>query len=81
MHDRISGLLHLQAALDDRAMVSGHLNRAWVSEEVGRVEHVDVETVALDPLAAVQESAKVSDRAVIDGHAAAFSIARTALIW
>ncbi len=58
----VARLLHVQTALDDAAMVAGHLDRAVVPEEVGRVQHVDVQRVALDPLAAVQEPAQQPDR-------------------
>ena len=69
-HQRVAGLLHLQALLDDLAMVARHLDRARVAEEVGRVQHVDVQRVALDPLAAVDQAAQVADRAVVDRDAA-----------
>src|SRR6476659_5880243 len=39
-------------------MVPGELHRARVAEEVGSVQEVDVERVALDPLGAVQEPAE-----------------------
>ena len=56
------GLLQRQPALDGRGRVPGQLDGAVVAEEVGRVEHVDVERVALDPLAAVEEAAEHPDR-------------------
>ena len=40
---------------DELGMVARELDRALVAEEVGRVEHEDVQRVALDPLAAVEE--------------------------
>ena len=42
--------------------VPRELDRSRVAEEVGRVEHVDVERVALDPLAAVEDAAQHLDR-------------------
>ena len=69
-HHRVARLLHLQALFDDLAVVARHLDRARVAEEVRRVQHVDVEAVALDPLAAVDEPAQVADRALVDVHAA-----------
>ena len=57
-HDLVAGLLQPQAALDDRGRIAGELHGSVVTEEVGRVEHVDVERVALDPLAAVEEPAQ-----------------------
>ena len=44
------------------------------------MEHIDVEGVALDPLAAVQQPAQVAQRAV-HRHAQASSMAWAALIW
>ena len=55
---RLPSLLEAQAALDDVRMVGGQLDRARIAQEVGRVEQVDVERVALDPLAAVEEAAQ-----------------------
>ena len=49
-------------ALHDVRMLARHLDRPGVPEEVGRVEHVDVERVALDPLAAVEEPPQQPDR-------------------
>ena len=61
-HHVVAGLLQREPALDRRRRVAGELDRAVVAEEVGRVEHVDVERVALDPLAAVEEAAQQPDR-------------------
>ena len=47
--------------LDDRRVVGGHLDRAGVAEEVRRVQQVDVQRVALDPLAAVEQPAQQPD--------------------
>ena len=57
----VAGLLEVQARLDRGAVVAGQLERAGVAQEVGRVEQVDVEGVALDPLAAVEEAAQGAD--------------------
>ena len=67
-HQRVPGLLHLESLLDDLAVVARHLDRARVAEEVGSVEHVHVQAVALDPLAAVEQPAQIADRAVVDPH-------------
>ena len=80
-HQRVAGLLHLQPLLDDLAVVARHLDRARVAEEVGCVQHVDVQRVALDPLAAVEQPAQVADRPSSISTPQASSIARTALIW
>ena len=42
----------------------GQVERARVAEEVGQVEQVDVEGVALDPLAAVEQPSQCPDRRV-----------------
>jgi hypothetical protein len=63
-HDPVAELLDAQAALDDLAVIGGELDRARVAEEVGGVEQVDVERVALDPLPAVEEAAQDADRRI-----------------
>jgi hypothetical protein len=48
-------------------VILGEVDSARIAEEVGRVEHEDVERVALDPLAAVEEPAERADlRADVD---------------
>jgi hypothetical protein len=59
-HERVSRLLQSETALDHLAMVPGHLDRAPVSKEVGRVEHRDVQRVALDPIPRSRTSAGAS---------------------
>ena len=76
----LPALLQVQAALDHGAVIARQLERARVAQEVGRVEQVDVEGVALDPLAAVEEAAEGADLRV-DLDAEACSNAWTALIW
>jgi hypothetical protein len=61
-HHLVAGSLEREPALDRLRRVAGKLDRALVAEEVGRVEHVDVQRVALDPLAAVEEAAQEADR-------------------
>jgi hypothetical protein len=61
--DLIAGLQR-QAPLDHGAVVLGHVDGAGVAEEVRRVQQVDVQGVAGDPLAAVQQAAQVRKRAV-----------------
>ncbi len=61
-HHLVAGLLQREPALDRRRRVARQLDGAVVAEEVGRVEHVDVQRVALDPLAAVEEPAQQADR-------------------
>jgi len=61
-HQRVPGLLEGEPALDGLRRVQRQLDRAGVTEEVGGVEHVDVQRVALDPLAAVQQPSQHPDR-------------------
>ena len=48
----------LRPRLDDVRVVGRHLDRVGVAQEVGGVEHIDVQGVALDPLAAVEQAAQ-----------------------
>ncbi len=57
----VAGLLEGQPGLDRRTVVLGQLERAGVAQEVGQVEEVDVQRVALDPLAAVHQPAQRAD--------------------
>ena len=59
LHDRVAGLLQRQPPLDQVAAVFGEGERAGVAEEVGGMQQVDVQGVALDPLAAVEQAAKI----------------------
>ena len=58
----VADLLQLEAALHDVGVVARHLDRALVAEEIGRVQHVDVQRVALDPFAAIEQPAQVAQR-------------------
>ena len=49
-------------------MVARHRDGVRVAEEVGRVQQVDVQRVALDPLAAVEEAPQRAELSV-DDHA------------
>ena len=69
LQDCVAGLLQLQAALDDVAVVAGEGDRVGVAEEVGGVQQVDVQGVAGDPFPAVQQPAQVSQRRVEHGAA------------
>jgi hypothetical protein len=53
-HELVAGLLELQRSLDDLAVIARHLEAVGVPEEVRRVQHEDVQRVALDPLAAIE---------------------------
>ena len=63
----VARLLDRKAALDDRPVIAGQLHRARVPEEVRRVQQVDVQRVALDPFAAVQQPAQVGEGTVHSG--------------
>src|SRR5262249_11685559 len=60
-HQFVAGLLQRETLPDYLGVVLGHLERALVAEEVGRVQHVDMEGVALDPFAAVEQPAERTD--------------------
>ena len=66
-HHLVAGLLHVQRALDQFAVILGELDRARVAQEVRGVEHEHVQRVALDPLAAVEKPPQRPDlRADVD---------------
>jgi hypothetical protein len=78
LHQPVTRLLHAQAPFQDLRVVAGHVDAALVAEEVGRVQQVDVQHVALDPFAAVQQPAQRVHRlghrdsaGVLDGPARA----------
>ena len=58
LHDLVAGPLEPQRLLDDALVIAGHGDRALVTQEVRGVEHVDMEGVALDPFAPVEEPAQ-----------------------
>ena len=53
-----------QSALNQRGMVGGHVDRALVAKEIGCVQEVEVQRMALDPFAAVHQAAQLADRSV-----------------
>ena len=61
--DLVAGLLQRQPAPHRIAVVARHVDGALVAEEVGRMQHVDMQGVALDPFAAVEQPAKVAQGA------------------
>ena len=69
VHQAVAGLLHRESPLDHLAVVGGHVDRALVPEEVGGVQQVHVQGVALDPLAEVDQPPERRDRSV-DRHPA-----------
>ena len=60
-HEQVAGALDLQAAFEGGAIELGERDGVLASEEVRRVQEVDVQGVALDPLAAVEEPAQAPD--------------------
>ncbi len=60
-HQPVAELLQPQRLLDHVGRDRGELDRRVVAEEVRRVQEVDVQRVALDPLAAVEEPAQRLD--------------------
>ena len=69
LHDRVAGPPERQTTLDEITVVTRQLDSSRIAEEIRRVQQVDVQRVAGDPLAAVQQPAQVGDRPV-DGHPA-----------
>ena len=57
-HDVVADLLEAQTSLHQLGVVLGHLHRILIAEKVGGVQHEQMEGVALDPLATVDESAQ-----------------------
>ena len=78
LHQPVARSLQPQASFQEAGMIAGHVDAAFVAEEVGRVQQVDVQHVAFDPLAAVQQPAQCVHRlghrdaaGVLDGPARA----------
>ena len=57
LHHPVAGLLRAETAFDQAAVRLRQLDRVLQAEEVGRVQQVGVQHVALDPLAAVEQAA------------------------
>ena len=55
-HHLVARLLQRERLRDEVGIVARELDRALVAEKVRRVEHEDVQRMALDPLAAVEEA-------------------------
>lgn len=78
--DRVAGLLEPKAAFDVGTSGAGHVDEAVAAEEVGRVEEVDVQRLALDPLTAVEQFRNAANCPSTTTPQAS-SIARQALSW
>jgi hypothetical protein len=57
----VAVFLHPQAAIQFVGKLRRHIEAGVESEEVGRVQQVDVQGVALDPLAAIEQAAQAAD--------------------
>ncbi len=79
-HDLVAGLLEREPAAHHVAVVARHVDGAVIAEEIRRMQHIDVQRVALDPFAAIEQPAQVAQRAGRRVTPRAFSIAWTALI-
>ena len=58
-HEQVADLLDGEAAFDGGAIALGQLHGVGTAQEVGSVEQVDVQGVALYPLSAVEKAAKI----------------------
>src|SRR6516164_4635285 len=57
----VAGLLERQRALHRFAMIARHRNRVRIAEEVWRMQHHNVQRMALNPFAAIEQSAQRPD--------------------
>ena len=62
--DGVSDLLQLKPRFTASRIVVAMRIASGIAEEVGRMQHVDVQHVALDPLAAVEQAAQRAQRTV-----------------
>lgn len=65
-HEGVAGLLEREAPLDVGAVGTGQVDDAVGAEEVGGVQQVDVQGLALDPFAAVEQPAQRGQLTVHD---------------
>ena len=63
LHDAVAHLLQREAPLEGRPVQLCHLHRVLAAEEIGGMEHVDVQRVTLHPFTAVEEATQVGDAA------------------
>ena len=66
LHDQVACALEAEATVHRAPVPPGQLDRVGAAEEVGCVEKVYVESVALDPFAAVEQAAQGGDP-LVDG--------------
>ena len=64
LHNPIANLFQPERLFDHGSVISRHGDHVLVAEEIGRVQHVDMQGMTLDPLAAVKETTKQANRRV-----------------
>ena len=57
----VADLLHPQAFLDGLTVIGGQADAALVAQEVGGMQQVNVQRVAFDPLATVEQPPELAD--------------------
>src|SRR6516225_11333414 len=60
----VAGLLERQRALQRFAMIARHRNRVRIAKEVWRMQHHNVQRMALDPFAAIEQPTQSANRLV-----------------
>ena len=66
-------LLHPQPAIDFVRIFFGHLQAAFETEKIGRVQQIDMQRVTFDPFAAIQQPSQAANSGVISMSSAASS--------
>ena len=64
LHNPIANLLQPECLFHHGSVISRHGDHVLVAQEIGRVQHVDMQGMTLDPLATVKETTKQPDRRV-----------------
>ena len=81
LHNAVADLFQPQGALDHGPVIRRHRDRVGIAEKIGRVQHIDMKGVTLDPLAAVEQPAKKTDRRIdADSQGALDGVHRTHLV-
>ena len=55
-HDLVADPFKLEPPAHRLAVILGHVHPARIAEEVGRMQHIDVQAVAADPFAAIEQA-------------------------
>jgi hypothetical protein len=69
LHDRVARPPEQKATFDKASMIASHLDRTGVTQEVWRMQHINVQSVTRDPLSAVQLPAQIGKGAFHCGSA------------